>query len=125
MRKRDWVMEVQSVFVLYDAQQRVERIARHVGCVNGHSGFQREWQAGRWFTPDNVDKVKRNVTTGADLTHWFGPATVEGLDVRGRKVLSWISYRGHANMVISAQEFIAALDSDSVVTEFVLRDLRP
>jgi outer membrane protein assembly factor BamE (lipoprotein component of BamABCDE complex) len=123
--KRDWVIEARSLFVLYDTHQKVENVVGHLGYLAANSGFQLDWQAGYPFTPEDVNGIQREVTTGDDLIRRFGQPTVEGLDVRGQRMLWWLFLRGHKTRANSTQELIVTVDGKSVVKDFVLRNIQP
>jgi hypothetical protein len=44
---------------------------------------------GHVYDDDKVSKIKKEVTTEADLLTWFGPASSRSMGPDGSKILAW------------------------------------
>ena len=120
------VVEARSLHILYDAQGRVEKFTYYVGETKSTgSSLTGQWQAGQLPTMDKVNQIQRFVTTHDQLVQMFGPATVEGLDVNGNKMVSWFFLRGRKSDFTGGRELVVALDDNQVVVDYRLRNFQP
>jgi outer membrane protein assembly factor BamE (lipoprotein component of BamABCDE complex) len=122
VRKED----VRTLHVLYNAQGCVEKFTYHVGqSTSFGSRLTQQWQAGNSLALNNVNQIQRGVTTRDQLLQMFGPATMEGLDVYGYKIISWVFAEGGKNGVVSGRELFVRLEDNLIVRDYLVRDVQP
>jgi outer membrane protein assembly factor BamE (lipoprotein component of BamABCDE complex) len=124
IRSRVRVLEVRSLHVLYDNQGRVDKFTFYVGESKSLAGPGRDWRAGRWLDQNQVSNIKRGITSRSDLVAMLGPATVQGLNVYGVEVWSWLFVEGRAGTQTKGRELLVTWDEKSRVKDFLLQDRR-
>jgi outer membrane protein assembly factor BamE (lipoprotein component of BamABCDE complex) len=119
------ILEVRSLNVLYDSQGRVEDFSYHTGQAKavGNPTTQ-QWQAGRWLGPDQINKIQRGKTSREELIRLFGPATTEGLNVNGQRMMLWFFIQSERRGAVSGQQLAVLLDSKAVTQDFGVRELQ-
>jgi outer membrane protein assembly factor BamE (lipoprotein component of BamABCDE complex) len=78
--------------------------------------------AGKTVTDEQLNKIKRGITTKSELVDWFGPPTAGTLNVYGDVVMSW----SYAKLVagwtrkLHVQQLNVLLNSRNVVRDFAV-----
>ena len=118
------IVEVRSLHVLYDPQDRVEKFMPYVGGLTGFVGSDNNWRSSVALDTAKVNTINRGVTSRMELIEMFGPATIEGLDVMGNQGMWWLFVEGHGLNRNSGREFAVLLDSNSLVRDYSLREIQ-
>lgn len=118
------IVEVRSLHVLYDPQDRVEKFMPHVGELTGFVGLDNNWKSSVVLDAAKVSTIKRGVTSRMELIQSFGPATIEGLDVAGNPCLIWLFLAGHGLNMDHGRELFVQLDGYSLVGDYSLREVQ-
>jgi outer membrane protein assembly factor BamE (lipoprotein component of BamABCDE complex) len=124
-RDRMTTLEVRSLFVLYDTAGRVEKFTHHIGESKGFAVAGNEtWRSGKPLSMEKIRKIEQGTTTKDELIEMFGRPTIEGFDVYGLTVMSWIYAEGRNASLTVGQELVVRVDVE-VVADLALRNLRP
>jgi outer membrane protein assembly factor BamE (lipoprotein component of BamABCDE complex) len=116
-------IEFRSLHVLYNSEGRVKKFVPHVGELKGYIGRDNKWRAGRPFEPGKLNTIQRGLTTHDELIRLFGPATIEGVNVQGNAGARWYFGEGKGLNETRRRELSVLFDVNSVVTDFITRDL--
>lgn len=116
-------VELRSVYVLYDDEERVKQFSHYVGEIKGV--VSRNYDIGRLLMADQLETLERGRTTRDDLATILGPASIEGINTQGHPVMIWIFTEGAHGRQGRGQEFLAVLDENEVLRDFELREVTP
>lgn len=120
------VFEVRSMHVLYNEQGKVVNFSHYAGELKGFTKLNKEWQAGPWLAPEKVTAIQRGTTSRDALLRVFGPATIQGLNVYGDPVMSWMFMEGGKTTgTIRGRELLVLFNANLTVRDYLLRDFQP
>lgn len=118
--------EVRTLYVLYGKDGRVIDFSHYVGHISGVTvRYGDAWHVGRVLEMKKVNQIQRNITSRDDLIRLFGPATYEGLDLDDARIMQWDFYTGKEMEQGKGRRLAARLNSNSVVTTYLLEDIQP
>jgi outer membrane protein assembly factor BamE (lipoprotein component of BamABCDE complex) len=119
-------VEFRSVCVLYGSSAHLEKFTWYKGeTMNRINPFLGRIQTGRVFTPADLARIKRGVTTGDEMIHLFGRPTIEGINTDDQKTMSWLQFGGHDMRLEETHELTVVLNDQSVVTDSAVYNDKP
>ena len=121
-------LEVRALSVLYDPEGKVVKTAYSVG----ESPYRYYWlgpgrfdgTSGIRVKKDDLNRIKKGVTSRDELVQLCGQPTIVGFDEDGDTTCSWLFVHDREGGFFIVQEFLVLLDENSLVADFVLRRSR-
>lgn len=120
----DGCLIVRSLYVLYDAEARVERFKMHESQATYNEGVWGGVKLGQKVTDEQTKRLQKGTTRRAELVDWFGEPLFVGLDVEGNTVLGWpyVDMRPFSRQEMTA--LVVHLDAKDTVLDFKLEQRR-